>query len=178
MEPDIRFKTAEQLHGERMLAMVRDAEQAEQSEEIDIEFIEEDVDMSDSTLTGFRIAYRKGIADCDAGIGETYEPTMVGLAMALDDCEDENAEGRGAYGKIGWGGASVEACFDGDPDDEDTEAERIDSLGAAERTCGQVEFGNRSAARRFRVAQRKQTVWDGNNHIACSTYHVDALLKT
>jgi hypothetical protein len=127
--------------------------------------------------TGFRIRYGHGAASgCDAGIGETFDPTLVGLAMALDTHADEGPALSGSFGSLGHGGCWVEACFDGDPEEEDTEAERVYGLEDVLRICGELDFGDRREARKFRSAQQRDTVWNGHNHIGCSTYYVDELL--
>ena len=130
---------------------------------------------------GFRLEWRQGQASgSDAGVGnEAFSATLQGAAEALDTCVDEDAEGGGSFGSIGFGGVSVTAVFGrpgDDATDEDAESEIIESLSDVQRVCGDLPFGSRSAARRFRRSQASETVWDGHNHVERSTYHTDELL--
>ena len=130
---------------------------------------------------GFRLEWRKGLASgADEGIGiKSYPATLQGAVEALDRCVDATSHGNGAFGNIGFGGVSVAAVFgqpDDDATDEDAESEIVESLVDVRRVCGALPFGNRSAARKFRRSQSRNTVWDGNNYVACSTVHTDELL--
>jgi len=132
---------------------------------------ESGADLETSELTGFRIAYGEG-ACCCAGIGAVYDPTLVGLAMALDDCEDVIVEGRGLYGDRGFGGAWVEACYCEDALDEDVRVERVTGLWAITG----LEFGDIFEAKWFRDKQRNSTVRYGDHRVFCCTSHIDQLL--
>jgi hypothetical protein len=134
---------------------------------------EMETDVETSELTGFRIAFGEGLDPCSyAGIGAVYDPTLVSLAMALDDCSDMITEGLGLYGSHGFGGAWVEACYDEDPLDEHVKVERVNALG----DLPELEFGDWFEAKWFSDRQRNSTIRVRNNRISCSTYYIDQLL--
>jgi hypothetical protein len=132
---------------------------------------ESETGLESSELTGFRIVFGKGLAS-PAGIGANYDPTLVGLAMALDDCEDMIVEERGLYGDSGFGGAWVEACYDEDPLDKNVKVVPVTGLW----DIPDLEFGDIFEAKWFRDKQRNGTVRAGDHRVLRCTSHIDQLL--
>lgn len=134
---------------------------------------ESETDSGALILTDFRLCFGEySNSDYHVGGGRTYDPTRVGLAMALDDCQDAITEGLALFGRRRFGGVWVEASYYEDMISEDEIVERVTGLW----DIADLEFGDIFEARRFRDKQREGTVKVGGNLLPGCTSHIDELL--
>ena len=124
-------------------------------------------------LTGFHLFFGEcSNSDYHVGSGRTYDPTRVGLAMALDDCADAITEGIAFFGQLRFGDVWVEACYAEDLISEDERFERVTGLWE----IADMEFGDIFEAKWFWEKQRKGTVRVRGNLLPGCTSNIDQLL--
>ena len=138
------------------------------------------MDTQTETVTGARIMHCLNAAISGGGVAEIVRTFQVrnleDVAMALDEACDEARENIGGYGNVGCGTTWVEVVFNGDdPEDEDTVGQRIDNCES--KYVRGLPPANLRTLRRFVHDQQRKTVWDGNNHVGCSTYYSEELLR-
>jgi hypothetical protein len=132
-------------------------------------------------LTGYRLRVSNNytcmdeqnmVSHATSAIGETL--TQAEIAIALDECVDEDIERRGYSGT--GAGAYLEVVFnDADINDRDSDAEQINDMNNA--LVKNLPLGDTKLLRRFIQHQRNSQIWDGHNYRQANCRHARELLE-
>lgn len=140
-----------------------------QTEQKNVEQAEQATGLREIIMENITHRRRRSIGDTMATLD-----SLVDVAIFLDKAEEDSID---MYGGSGTGaGAFVEAVFNGDdPDDEGSGAEDVSTID--DPMFSHLPFGDRSALRSFLSRQRRNTCWNGNNHVPAPTYNCETLLQ-
>lgn len=126
--------------------------------------------------TGLRIVIMGNLSERSRrGLGQSFNiRTLADVAIALDRANERSIEAAGGSGM--GAGAFLEAVFDHeDPRDPDSTGETVVSIDDPVFTG--YPIGSARELRAFVTAQRRNTCWNGQNHIQAPFYESEALLN-
>ena len=133
-------------------------------------------DETTERVTGWRIVHRTRTYRGGQSITRSGDvSTLLDVASALDRARLDDVDATGSEGNIGNAGTWVEIVFDDDdPEDEDTDGERIDDL--THPALATLPLGAVSDARRETSEYNREECWDGNNHVIPGAYYTQEVL--